>query len=62
MMKTIINLALGAMVAGILVAPVAWADAQKLVRAGFTVHDVATAPDLWRPAIIVIRSVLLSTP
>jgi hypothetical protein len=61
-MKSLINLALGAMVAGILVAPVAWADAQKLARTGFALHDVATAPDLWRPAITVIRLVLLPTP
>ncbi|MFL5236424.1 MAG: hypothetical protein ACJ8EL_02250 [Rhizomicrobium sp.] len=61
-MKSLINLALGAIVAGILVAPVAWADAQKLVRTGFTVHDVATSPDLWRPAITVIHSALLTAP
>jgi len=62
MMKRLINLVFGAAVAAVLVAPVAWADAQKLAHASLTVQAVAAAPDLWRPAIIVIRSVLLSSP
>ena len=56
------NFTVGLAVAAILLAPIAWADAQRLGSARIVMAQSAPLPDLWKPAVSVVRAAFFSTP
>ncbi len=60
-MKKLTNFVLGAALAGLLLGPVAWADARQVMKAGVTVATVIHmgAPVAQAHAVGTVRSALL---
>ena len=62
-MTKIGNLALGIVVAGLLVGPTAWADAHQKAPVGLLVSAVPSVPSLHISNVVAaVRSALFSTP